>query len=146
MANDIFGDLQNWVRVVEQMERLASEGSLDQHQTGLIRVARYPFNWRLRQAALRAIGQLKAPREEVIDVVLRILANEHGDLEIRIQAGDALARIISNGGADSLNEKTRCRIERCILDILEATQPPVLHSAAEGWRRHVHEAAAFAAQ
>ena len=146
MANDIFGDLQNWVCVLDRMERLANEGSLDQHQAGLARVARYPFNWRLRQAALRTIGLLKEPREEVIDVVLRILNNEHGDIEIRILAGDALARILSNGGAGSLSERTRCRIEQSILDVLGATQPPVLHDAAQNWRQQLREAAALAAR
>jgi len=146
VANDIFGDLQNWVRVLDRMERLANEGSLDQHQVGLARVARYPFNWRLRQAALRTIGLLKEPREEVIDVVLRILNNEHGDIEIRILAGDALARILSNGGAASLSERTRCRIEQSILDILGATHPPVLHEAAQNWRQQLHEAATLAAR
>lgn len=142
MANDIFGDLQNWMRVLDRMEQLANEGSLDQHQQGLARVARYPFNWRLRQAALRTIALLKEPSEEVIDVVLRILSNEHGDLEIRILAGDALAQIMSHGGTGWLSEKTRCRIEQIILDILETTQPPVLHQAAQIWMAQLQKTAA----
>ena len=145
MANDIFGDLQNWGHVLDQMGRLAREGSLDQHQAGLARVARYPFNWRLREAALRTIGLLKEPTEEVIEVVLRILTNEHGDLDMRILAGDALARLLSNGAAASMSDRMRCRIAQSMQDILGTTGPPVLHAAAQGWREQLQQTARVAA-
>ncbi|MCE5309287.1 MAG: hypothetical protein LLG20_16725 [Acidobacteriales bacterium] len=144
MANDIFGDLQSWVRVLDQMERLASEGALDQHQRGLARVLRYPFNWRLRQAALRNAGLLKEPSEEVIEVVLRILRNEHGDIENRILAGNALASMMSNGAAASMSDEVRCRIVQGVEGILDAAEPPVLHDAAERWQQQVNEAAGVA--
>ncbi len=141
MANDIFGDLQSWVRVLDQMERLASAGVLDQHQPGLARVLRYPFNWRLRQAALRNAGLLKEPSEEVIEVVLRILRNEHGDIENRVLAGDALAGMMSNGAEASMSDATRCRVAESFERLLEAAEPPVLHNAAERWRQQMNEAA-----
>ncbi len=144
MANDIFGDLQSWVRVLDHMERLASEGTLDHHQRGLARVLRYPFNWRLRQAALRNAGLLKEPSEEVVEVVLRILRNDHGDIENRILAGDALASMMSNGAAVSMSDATRCRIAESFERLLEAAEPPVLHDAAERWQQQLKEAAGVA--
>lgn len=130
---DIFGDLQDWGRVLGQIESMRRDGTLDKHQPGLARVARYPFNWQLRQAALRAIAELKAPIDAVVDVSLRILLNDHGDLETRILAGNALSRVLNGASGQAISDRLRSEAARSIQALGEAPQPPVLQTSARRW-------------
>jgi hypothetical protein len=129
MNYDVFGDLQDWGRVLDQIGEMRVDGTLEDHQPGLARVARYPFNWQLRQAALRAIARLKRPAGEVIRVAAQILLDENGDLETRTLAGNALSAALSDHGDDS----ARSEAVRSIQALLEKPEPPVLHMSARGW-------------
>ncbi len=125
MNYDMFGDLQDWGRVLEQIGKMSEDGKLDDHQPGLARVARYPFNWQLRQAALRAIAGLKRPTDEVLHVAAQILLDDNGDVETRILAGNALS--------GALSDSARSEAARTIQALLERPGPPVLHMSARGW-------------
>lgn len=45
MYSDIFGNLTDWGRVIEMLDRLKELKKLDRNQDGLTRVLRYRDNW-----------------------------------------------------------------------------------------------------
>lgn len=126
---DVFGDLRDWGCVLRQIDGMRADGTLDMHQYGLARVARYPCNWQLRQAALRGIAELKAPAEAAVDVALRILLDDGEDLETRILAGDALARVLSACGIGRSSGIPGSGVRRSVQALMEVPQPPVLHAS-----------------
>jgi hypothetical protein len=136
MSYDVFGDLQEWGRVLEQLQKIREEGTLDNHQQGLARLARYPFNWQLRQAGLRAIAELNRPAEEVLRVAVQIMVDENSDLETRTLAGDAVKGVLSNGGC-MIGDGARSEAVESIRGLLTKPQPPVLHMSARCWQESV---------
>jgi hypothetical protein len=95
MSYDVFGDSQEWGLVLDHVQRLREEWTLDDHQQGLARLGRYPCNWQLRQAGLRA--ELQRPIDEVIRGAVQMMADKSSDgRETRILAGGAVSTILSN--------------------------------------------------
>lgn len=144
MSYDMFGDLQDWGRVLDQVQKMRADGALDEHQQGLARIARYPFNWQLRQAGLRAIAELKRPCDEVIQVSVQVMMDEKNDLETRILAGHAVCGVLRIGNG-TLSERTRAEAATSIRDLLAQPQPPVLHAFARGWEEVLSETSKAAA-
>ena len=95
MSTDIFGDLREWSRVLEHPEYLKDTGELDEHQDELARLLRYRFNWRLRERAVQSLSVLSAPGNQILLVVLEIVADEHTEFDLRTLAADALCGLIS---------------------------------------------------
>jgi hypothetical protein len=95
MTTDIFGDLREWNRVAEQLERLKDSGELDQHQDGLARLLRYRFNWRIREKAVQTLSALSDPDDRILLLVLEIVADENTEFELRTLAADSLCGLIS---------------------------------------------------
>lgn len=126
MSYDVFGDLQEWGRVLDQVQEMRKDGTADNHQQGLARLVRYPFNWQVRQAGLRAIAELKQPTDEVLGVAVQIVVDEKNDLETRILAGGALNRILNNG-CGTISGTARSEATESLRDLLATPQPPVLH-------------------
>ena len=141
MSYDVFGDLQEWGRVLDQVQRMRQDEVLDNHQRGLARLARYPFNWRLRQAALRATAELKRPTDEILQIAVQIMADDNSDLETRILAGNAVNEVLGNGGGASISDSAHSRAAKSIQDLLDTPQPPVLHTHARQWWASLHPAA-----
>lgn len=131
---DIFGDLREWGAVLDQIERLRLSKLLDGHQKGLIRILRYRYNWQLRQAALRAVADLRNPSKDLFDLLLAIVTDEHSDLDTRLLACDAVRRVVAlsqaQGGIDHFEPAAAGRAR----EFLRVPQPPVLREAVEGWR------------
>lgn len=94
MPSDIFGNLMEWGDVLEKLEGLRNSKTLDEHQAGLVRILRYPRNWRLREAALKAIREINQPSQEVFKETLNIAMNEEVYVEARNLAVDALADLM----------------------------------------------------
>ncbi|MBZ5617784.1 MAG: hypothetical protein LAQ69_03465 [Acidobacteriia bacterium] len=111
------------------MQQIREDGTLDDHQQGLARLARYPINWQLRQAGLRAIAELQRSIDEVIRVAAQIMIDEKNDLETRILAGGAVSRVLSNGNG-TISESARSKAAESVRDLLANTQPPILHRFA----------------
>jgi hypothetical protein len=132
MSSDIFGDLQEWGQVLDRVRRMREDGTLDRHQPGLARLVRYPFNWQLRQAGLRAAAELKTPTDEVLRAAAQVMADEKTDLETRILAGGAVSRILGNGDG-RISDAARAEAIGSIHDLLAKPQPPVLHTFARKW-------------
>jgi hypothetical protein len=133
MSYDVFGDLQEWGRVLVQVQQIREDGTLDDHQQGLARLARYPINWLVRQAGLRAIAELQRPIDEVIRVAVQIMIDEKKDLETRILAGGALSRVLSNGNG-TISESARSKAAESVRDLPANTQPPIFHRFARRWQ------------
>ena len=144
MSYDVFGDLQEWGRVLDQVQKMRADGALDDHQQGLARLVRYPFNWQLRQTGLRAIAELNRAGDEVIQVAVQIMVDEKNDLETRILAGHAVSGVLRKGDG-TISEPARLEAVTSIRDLLAKPQPPVLHASARGWEEGLSETAKTAA-
>ena len=133
MQSDIFGNLMEWGDVLEKLERLGDSDSLDEHQAGLVRILRYPRNWRLREAALGAIRKVKQPTEELLKETLNIVLNEEVYIEARTMAVDALADLmIKDRRIRSKNEiTTRSRVLQNMESLMGNTHSPLLRERIE---------------
>jgi len=137
---DIFGDLREWGDTLKQIEQLRLAGHLDEHQEGLIRVLRYRYNWQLRQAALRAVPNLRKPSKDLLDVLLRIVTEEHNDLETRLLACDAVRQWMGRHHGQEGSGEFEAEAARRASEILRVPQPPVLREAVEQWLVPTREA------
>ncbi len=133
MHRDDFGNLEEWGRVLGQLEQLARDRKLDEHQDGLMRLLRYADNWRLREAALEVVGDVKRPSDALVSEVLLVMTNEHLYHEVRVLAAEALARLVV---ASRASGEGRCRdLEKQVVDqmhaLLDSPHPPILRQAVQ---------------
>jgi len=133
MQSDIFGNLMEWGDVLVKLEGLRSSKTLDEHQSGLVRILRYPRNWRLREAALKAVREINQPSQELLKETLNIALNEEVYLEARKMAVDALADLmIKDRRIRSKNEITaRSRVMEKMESLMGGTQSPLLRERIE---------------
>jgi hypothetical protein len=133
MQSDIFGNLMEWGDVLEKLEGIRSSKSLDEHQSGLARILRYPRNWRLREAVLRVLGEINQPSQELLKETLNIALNEEVYLEARKLAVDALAELmIKDRRIRSQNEITvRSRVLEKMESLMGGTHSPLLREGIE---------------
>lgn len=133
MQSDIFGNLMEWGDVLVKLEGLRSSKTLDEHQAGLVRILRYPRNWRLREAALKAVREINQPSQELLKETLNIALNEEVYLEARKMAVDALADLmIKDRRIRSKNEITaRSRVMVKMESLMGGTQSPLLRERIE---------------
>ncbi len=133
MQSDIFGNLMEWGDVLEKLAGLRKSETLDEHQAGFVRILRYPRNWRLREATLRAIGEITRPSQELLKETLNIALNEEEYLEARTLAVDALADLmIKDRRIRSRNEITsRSRVLEKMESLMGDTHSPLLREGIE---------------
>ena len=124
---DIFGNLLDWGRVMEQIAELRDAGKLDEHQDGLRRILRYPDNWRLRETVLGCVKDLSAPSEEIISEVLAIMRNDNIYWEARVMAAEALGHVV--GRRESIGAELAHEVVEAMEAILARTQPSQFHDA-----------------
>lgn len=96
---------------------MLQDGVLDNHQQGLARFARHPFNWQLRQAALGAMAELKRPTNEILQIEVRIVAYDDRDLEGRILAGN----VVKMAGVKCIQQLKRPQPHNKGVKIMQAT-------------------------
>jgi hypothetical protein len=131
MTQDPFGNLQEWGSVMERLAELKSSGCLAECQRGIIRVLRFKGNWRLREEALKQLGQITNPTEELIEEVSGIVLDETVYYELRILASKVLPRLIHNRQnvtGSRFSPKTESII-RSLRATMETIHPPVFHNA-----------------
>ncbi|MBN1967694.1 MAG: hypothetical protein JW910_23760 [Anaerolineae bacterium] len=133
MPRDDFGNLEEWGRVLSELAKLAQDRVLDEHQDGLVRLLRYPDNWRLREAALEATGDVKHPSEALISTVLGIMANESLYHEVRMLAAEALARLIvaTRSSGDARHRELEQQVTEQMHALLDSPHPPILRQAVQ---------------
>jgi hypothetical protein len=141
MPEDIFGNLMEWGEVLEKLEGLRNSTTMDEHQAGLVRILRYPRNWRLREAALRAIREINRPSQELLKETLKIAMNEEVYLESRQLAVDALADLmIKDRRIRSKDEITvRSRVFEKMESLMGDTHSPLLRKRIERFFKKLAE-------
>lgn len=95
MTPDPFGNLRDWGPVLETLEELAQSGRLDECQAGLVRILRYPGNWRLREEALKHIPGIARPDRPLMEQVLHLVADDNLYFEVRILAARAMVNLVA---------------------------------------------------
>lgn len=126
MMTDIFGDLREWTRVVEQLEQLKQGGALAQHQEGLARLLLYRFNWRIREKAVESLSTLSEPDDRILLLVIEIVADEHTGFDLRTLAADSLCSLIKMRQKPGQWPR---ELQRCVIERLNAAIN--LHQPAE---------------
>jgi hypothetical protein len=132
MTRDRLDNLEQWDRVLEQLDEWKRARQLDSHQDDLLWLLRYRGNWRLREAALEMMVSLQVPEPEMIRQACDIMMDESLYFELRILAGEAMTALLSSERnphvqTDSLADEVR----ECMQTLLASTQPPVLHLALQ---------------
>ena len=135
MKSDIFGNLMEWGDVLEKLEQLRNSKTLDDHQGGLVRILRYPHNWRLREAALGVIREVDQPTVELLKETLNIALNGGVYIEARAIAMDVLADLMIKGRRiRSKSEITaRSRVLQKMEGLMANTHSPLLREAIESF-------------
>jgi hypothetical protein len=122
MTQDPFGNLQEWGRVLEDLNKAFQNGRGEDCQRGLIRILRYRGNWRLREETLQHIEDLQNPKEELINEVLKIVDDENIYYEARIIALHALMKILEK--KINCPEQLTKEVKKVIYRINSTPQPP----------------------
>jgi len=129
MGTDIFGDLQDWGRVRETIERLRLQRELTAHQPGLARILRYRRNWQLTEAVLRAAVEFDRRDDVLTAEVLHVLVDAESNLETRVLAARAAGALLGLPTPDGSSFDERRAVET-IEDVARQPGPPVLTRAA----------------
>ncbi len=133
MESLTLGNLVDWDLVGEKLEGLKKEERLDDCQEELVRILRYPDNWRLREMALEYIGYVQNPTENLMLSTLNIMTDNTIYYEVRIMAASALVELAEKkfdvlNGSQTIT--TKAIIEN-MESILSSTQPPFLQVCIE---------------
>lgn len=128
MKQDLFGNLTDWVAVLDLIEELSDKGELSDYQPGLSRILRYKGNWRLREEVLKRVGEIKNLSAELILQVVDLLEDDNIYYDARILAGDALVKMLkgNNGG---VSKELKYKIETTVEKLSSTPQPPHFHKA-----------------
>lgn len=132
MTGDPFGDLREWGRVIEKLQQMKEEGELDDAQPGLIRLIRYPDNWRIRERALIAARHVAQPNSALLKAIATVLMDANTYADVRILAaralGDLAGRDRQTGSPDGFGPD---EILVVLKGLLATPEAPVLHRAVE---------------
>jgi len=131
MKTDVFGNLMDWGKVLETLNKLKKSRTLDEYQAGLQRVLRYKENWRLREHVLECLGEIERPTDELIQDVCRIMCDDSAYIDTRILAASALGDLVPkrlkySGEEPKVGDIPVFQIMR---DIVDSPQAPVFHKA-----------------
>lgn len=125
-------NLEEWDRVLEQLEEWKGAGQLDRHQDDLLWLLRYDSNWRLREAALEAMASLQTPEPELIRKACSILLDDSLYWEVRILSVEAVAPVLAGEqAAGALTDSLADEVRQCMRTLQASAQPPVLHLALQ---------------
>lgn len=122
MSPDPFGDLQDWRTALEMLDELESIGHLADCQCGLIRILNYKGNWRLREEVLKRLDSIQKPTSELVEQVLRILADDNIYYEARALAIIALTVLVKRGRG-VVPEKLNLNAQSVIQKLCNIPQP-----------------------
>ncbi|MBN1944483.1 MAG: hypothetical protein JW797_02350 [Bradymonadales bacterium] len=131
MVTDVFGDLQEWGRVMELLDRLAEQRLVDEHQPGLARLVRYRDNWRLREKALQCAMLVSQASDLLIAEVLNLLVDPEAELSLRVLCAQALGHLVPLRMPQAGSHFDIDKVTRTMADMLAHPEPPVLHDAVK---------------
>jgi hypothetical protein len=131
MPADVFGDLTEWGTTLEKLEKLRSEGELDEHQPGLARILRFRANRRLQQAVLECVPEVNCASDLLIADTLNVLVDQEAPLTVRVTAAEALARLIPKREENPDSTFEMDRVLETIRHVARRSQAPVLRRALD---------------
>jgi hypothetical protein len=131
MQIDVFGDLRDWGRVLDDLEGLREQDRLSEHQAGLARLIRYRDNWRLQQEALRSIPDIDAPSPLLLEAALLVLTDPETLLENRVYAAEALSSMLATDGSSDHAVLDRDIAVEAIQAVLDRGCPPILQGVLQ---------------
>lgn len=131
MDAPVLDNLEEWGRVLEELDHLRRDRTLDRHQNEILRLLRYRDNWRLREAALEALRDVQKPFEPVVEETCRIMMNEELYYQVRVLAAEALAAMGERlaTSREPHSAELRRQIGQRMQELLDSHQPPILHQA-----------------
>ncbi len=131
MPQDIFGNLEDWGKVLDQLDQLASTRRLDEHVGSLGRLLRFRDNWRLREAALQAVTRLEKPAETLTSDVIGIIEDKGLYDDVRILAAEALAHLASlaRSQVSARPRAAESTVVERVRALLHSQEAPVFHGA-----------------
>lgn len=132
MSQDPFGNLEDWGRVLVTLEELTDQGRLDEAQDGVIRLLRYRDNWRVRESALVASRQIKAPTPPLLTAIAQVLEDQAAFVDARILAARALGELAGRQPRGEATPETSTKALRAVLQRqLDNPEAPILTRAIE---------------
>lgn len=135
----VFGNLNDWGLVLEQLEKLAESRELGNYQDELIRLLRFDQNWRLREAAIESLPFVANPGLDIAREVTALITRKDLYYDVRILATQGLEKlvptIVKNRAFD--NDILKQFIRKIVAemdDLLASPEPPKFHDALENAR------------
>ena len=125
-----WNSLLEWDRALAWMEYAIRQHSLDSRQTDLAWLLRFSDNWRLREAALKAVRHLNEPSAILMDEVIRIVEDESLYSGVRMLAVQALVDLLADRPSTGIPAKCRKAIIASLRWVAAESHPPVLVEAA----------------
>lgn len=131
MRQDLFGNLEDWGHVLEQLAEFTRNGEIERHQDNLIVLLRYPDNWRLREAALESVPAIRHPMAALVREICKIMLNDGLDFQVRMLAAEALSAVLDRLGDRTQDDPAGIRreIREQMHALLASQDVPVLHQA-----------------
>ncbi len=136
MQNYIFGNLNDWGRVLDTLEKLSESKELDNCQDELIRLLRFDQNWRLREAAIESLHFVENPGLNLAREVNALTKRKDLYYDVRILATDGLEKLTTKiiktkaFDKDLLKQFVRSIIND-MDDLLASPEPPKFHDALQ---------------
>jgi len=135
----VFGNLNDWGLVLEQLEKLSQSRELGNYQDELIRLLRFDQNWRLREAAIESLPFVENPGLDIAREVTSLITRKDLYYDVRILATQGLEKlvptIVENKAFD--NDILKQFIQKIVAemdDLLASPEPPKFHDALENAR------------
>jgi len=135
----VFGNLNDWGLVLEQLEKLSQSRELGNYQDELIRLLRFDQNWRLREAAIESLPFVANPGLDIAREVTSLITRKDLYYDVRILATQGLEKlvptIVENKAFD--NDILKQFIQKIVAemdDLLASPEPPKFHDALENAR------------
>jgi len=135
----VFGNLNDWGLVLEQLEQLSESRELGNYQDELIRLLRFDQNWRLREAAIESLPFVENPTLDIAREVTSLIKRKDLYYDVRILATEGLERlaptIVENKAFDKdILKQFIQKIVAEMDDLLASPEPPKFHDALENAR------------
>jgi hypothetical protein len=131
MEDHSFGNLMDWGRVLERLEKIKENSALDEYQNELIRILRYKENWRLTERVLEYAREIRHPVDELIGELCSILRNPTYCADSRVLAAGALSVLIPRKVKKTVEypKFEGASVVEVMREILKSPEAPIVHNA-----------------
>ncbi len=124
-----WNSLREWDRVLGWLEYSIRQHSLDSRERDLIWLLRFNDNWRLREAALKAVRHLKEPSAGLMSEVVRIIEDTSLYSGVRVLGAEALAHLLDCNRKMRRPPAQKKAITRRLRALMAEPQPPIVTDA-----------------